>query len=241
MAQRKLQEVDASSIADVAFILLAFIIVITTLQKESGIPAVLPQKSDDITDPVITKEKNILKILVNKQDQLMIEDLWDKDLDDIKPMVIEFMTNPKESEDMPDLLNINEQVCLQNLQILKQQTDEGKNVEKKIAEWEDKLEAVKLVGAYKTLPKSATIAIQYDKGTTYGTYLGVRDRVMSGINELRNSLAKQKFGISYNELEAIRDEVKTEEDKAKIKAVREVYPQKIVKLPARNVTSAGGA
>lgn len=237
MAQRKLQEVDASSIADVAFILLAFIIVITTLQKEEGIPAVLPQKNtNDETPPVITRERNILKILVNSQDQLMIEDQWDKSLDDIKDVVIEFMTNPANVENMPEMVEINEQLCLGNLQALKQQAQEGTtNVSGKIADWEGKLEAVKLLGTFKTLPKSATIAIQYDKGTTYGTYLGVRDRVMSGINELRNQKSKEKFGISYNELEAIREEVKTDEDKARIKAIREVYPQKIVKLPARNV------
>ena len=49
MSRRKQQGVDASSIADIAFILLAFIIIATTLEKESGLPAVLPQKRDNPT------------------------------------------------------------------------------------------------------------------------------------------------------------------------------------------------
>ena len=72
MAQRKLQEVDASSIADVAFILLAFIIIITTLQKEEGIPAVLPQKRDDtVKEPPIIKKRNIRSTSLRHHDHII--------------------------------------------------------------------------------------------------------------------------------------------------------------------------
>lgn len=236
-SKRKISEVDASSIADIAFILLAFIIVVTTLQEEEGIPAVLPQKRD-ITDPPtnIVKEKNILEILVNKSNQLMIEKQWDKSMDDIKPMVMEFMTNPQGREDLPELEVVDKGTCQQQIAILTKIIEGGDNsVSDDLKEWQDRLDAVKLLGTYKTLPKPATIALQYDKGTSYGTYLNVRDKIMAGINQLRDDKCIEKFGISYNALENIRDEVKTEEDKAKIKAIREVYPQKIIKLPARNV------
>lgn len=242
MANRKPQEVDASSIADIAFILLAFIIIATTLEKEEGIPAVLPQKRDtEVEKPPIVKQRNILEILVNKNDQLMIEGEWDKRIEDIKPIVMDFMTNPTNSEDYPELDVIDRPKCQEQIAIYKKLMEEAKdpkskgNYKDKMEDWEGKYETVKLIGSYKTLPKSATIAIQYDKGTTYGTYLGVRDQVMSGINELRNRKCKEVFGVSYNELESIREEVLTEENKAQIKAIREVYPQKIIKLPARNV------
>lgn len=236
-SKRKIQEVDASSIADIAFILLAFIIVVTTLQEEEGIPAVLPQKRDieNPTPPVI-KKKNILEILVNKDNQLMIENQWDKSMDDIKPMVMEFMTNPNKSEDLPELVEVNQAICQQQIQLLEKLVEGGDtDKQKKLDEWKDKLAAVKLLGPYKTLPKAATVALQYDKGTSYGTYLGVRDEIMKGINELRDEKCLEAFGISYKALDGLRAEVKTEEDKAKISAIREVYPQKIIKLPARNV------
>lgn len=240
MARRKLQEVDASSIADIAFILLAFIIIATTLEKESGLPAVLPQKTENNLDKPEVNERNILEVLVNKDDKLMIEGQWGKGLDDIGDFVKEFMTNPNDSESLPRMDEVTEAVCNQKLAILKANLeaaplkDKG-IIQKDIDKWLAKREAVKLVGSYRTVNKAATIAIQYDKSTTYGTYLTVRDKIMTGLNELRDELALRKFGTSYGMLESIRAEVKTEEDKAKIKAIRQVFPQKIIKLPAKNV------
>lgn len=240
MARRKLQEVDASSIADIAFILLAFIIIATTLEKESGLPAVLPQKRDNKVDPPKANERNILEILVNSNDQLMIEGEWDKEVEDIKGVVKTFMENPDNLENMPRMEEVSEALCRQKIGELMAQIKVASIAEKGILnkakeKWEDKLEATKLVGTYRTVNKAATIAIQYDKSTSYGTYLTVRDKIMSGLNELRDELATEKFGISYGALESIRTEVKTEEDKAKIRAIRQVYPQKIIKLPAKNV------
>ncbi len=241
MARRKLQEVDASSIADIAFILLAFIIIATTLEKESGLPAVLPQKTDkDQIKPPEVNERNILEILVNKDNRLMIEKEWDKTPDDINEYVVEFMTNPENSEALPRMDEVNEQICKQNIAILKSNYEAASLIEKgnitsQIEKWEAKLEAVKLVGPYRTVNKAATIAIQYDKSTSYGTYLAVRDKIMSGLNSLRDDLAMEKFGVKYGDLERIRANKKTDEDKAMIKAIRQVYPQKIIKLPAKNV------
>ncbi|MEN8928037.1 MAG: biopolymer transporter ExbD [Flavobacteriales bacterium] len=241
MSRRKQQGVDASSIADIAFILLAFIIIATTLEKESGLPAVLPQKRDNTMEkPPEINEKNILEILINKEDQLLIEGEWDKTLDDIVDVVKEFMTNPEDSESLPRMDVVSEDVCMQNIAILKANKETAKGialgiVNDQLKQWETKLDAVKLVGTYRTVNKAATIAIQYDKATTYGKYIGVRDKIMSGLNELRDEKAMEAFGVTYSSLESIRAEVKTEEDKAKIKAIRQVYPQKIIKLPPKAV------
>ena len=240
MSRRKQQGVDASSIADIAFILLAFIIIATTLEKESGLPAVLPQKRDTQIDPPEINDKNILEILINKEDQLLIEGEWDKTLDDIVDVVKEFMTNPTDADNLPRIDVVSEEECLKNIAILKanKQTAKGTAlgiVNEQIKKWETKLEAVKLVGTYRTVNKAATIAIQYDKATTYGKYIGVRDKIMTGLNQLRDEKAMEAFGVTYSSLESIRAEVKTEEDKAKIKAIRQVYPQKIIKLPPKEV------
>lgn len=241
MARRKLQEVDASSIADIAFILLAFIIIATTLEKESGLPAVLPQKRDIEVEPPKANERNILEILVNSKDQLMIEKEWNKSLDDINGVVKTFMANPQDLDNMPVMVTVTKAECRAEIGRLQAEMEATKSLEDKaiikeqINQWTGKLKATELVGNYRTINPTATIAIQYDKGTSYGQYLSVRDKIMSGINELRDELAMKNFGISYAALESIREEVKTEEDKEKIKAVREVYPQKIIKLPAKNV------
>ena len=173
MARRKLQEVDASSIADIAFILLAFIIIATTLEKESGLPAVLPQKSENNEIKPEVNERNILEILVNKDDQLMIEKQWGKGLDDIGGYVKEFMTNPTNSEFLPRMEEITEALCKTNLGILKVRMKEAKSAYQKsqIAgdqkKWEAKLEATKLIGSFRVVNKAATIAIAEHKGPVY--------------------------------------------------------------------------
>jgi len=238
MARRKLQEVDASSIADIAFILLAFIIIATTLEKESGLPAILPRKSETEAKPPVN-ERNLLEILVNKNDEILIEKQWGS-IEDIPDFVKKFMTNPNSSPDLPDIDYIDETKCKTQLGMLKANYDaadyDGKGkIQKEINKWTAKLDAVKLVGPYSTVNKQATIAIQYDKSTSYGIYLEVRDKIMQGLNELRDEKSLAKFNISYAQLQAKRIEIKTDEDKAMIKAIRQVYPQRIIKLPAKNV------
>lgn len=243
MAQKKIQEVDASSIADVAFILLAFIIIITTLETESGVPATLPQKREiDALPPVTVKERNILEILVNKDDQLMIEQQWGKEVKDIKGMVKEFFTNKNDRDDLPSMDFVTKQICLEKIAYYEKlnEADPKKKYTKEVEKWQDKLSAVKLVGNYRTVNKFATVAIQYDKGTSYGKYVEVRDNVMSGLNELRNELSMKAFNEPYlvlfnTKLETFDgDPAALEAHKAKLKALREVFPQKIIKLPARN-------
>ena len=155
MSRRKQQGVDASSIADIAFILLAFIIIATTLEKESGLPAVLPQKRDtEAPKPPEINEKNILEILINKEDQLLIEGEWDKTLNDIVDVVKEFMTNPNDADDLPRMDVVSEEECLKNIAILKANKEAARGtalgiVNDQLKKWETKLDAVKLVGIYR--------------------------------------------------------------------------------------------
>ena len=114
--------------------------------------------------------------------------------------------------------------------ILKRFINDGKSHKKQeLKLWEERYEAFKLIGEYKTVNKEAIIGLEYDATASYGTYLSVRDELMNGINQLRDQLCLDKFGVSFTELKAKREAVKTAEDIARIKAVRTVYPQKIVK------------
>ena len=58
MAKRKAPEVNAGSMADIAFLLLIFFLVTTTIETDSGINRKLPPMEDQI-DPPIIREKNI--------------------------------------------------------------------------------------------------------------------------------------------------------------------------------------
>lgn len=73
MAKRAAPEVNAGSMADIAFLLLIFFLVTTTIPKDSGITRKLPPIEESEED-VIIKQKNIFTVLINKNDQLLVED-----------------------------------------------------------------------------------------------------------------------------------------------------------------------
>ena len=73
MAKRSAPEVNAGSMADIAFLLLIFFLVTTTIETDSGLNRKLPP-IDEIEDPPIIKEKNIFTVVVNKNNQLLAEE-----------------------------------------------------------------------------------------------------------------------------------------------------------------------
>lgn len=68
-------EVNAGSMADIAFLLLIFFLVTTTIDTDKGISIRLPPmpEVDQPIDNVKLKERNVLKVLVNAGDQLLVD------------------------------------------------------------------------------------------------------------------------------------------------------------------------
>ncbi len=73
MAKRAAPEVNAGSMADIAFLLLIFFLVTTTIETDSGLNRKLPPIEENEED-VIIKEKNIFTVLISKDNQLLVED-----------------------------------------------------------------------------------------------------------------------------------------------------------------------
>ena len=90
MAKRSAPEVNAGSMADIAFLLLIFFLVTTTIEKDSGINRKLPPMEE--IDPPIIKQKNIFTVLLNGKDQLLVEDEL-MDLEELREAAIEFLDN----------------------------------------------------------------------------------------------------------------------------------------------------
>ena len=67
-------EIPTASMADIAFLLLIFFLVVSTIDVDTGIGMTLPPKLDEEQEPPPVKERNILKILVNAQGQVLLED-----------------------------------------------------------------------------------------------------------------------------------------------------------------------
>lgn len=63
-----------SSMADIAFLLLIFFLVTTTIDVDTGIGMTLPPKLEENQEPPPVRERNMLKILVNAQGQVLLED-----------------------------------------------------------------------------------------------------------------------------------------------------------------------
>jgi biopolymer transport protein ExbD len=72
--KRELPEINASSMADIAFLLLIFFLVTTTIDTDAGMLVRLPQWSDEPPPPPEkSNQRNVLEILVNQYDQLLVE------------------------------------------------------------------------------------------------------------------------------------------------------------------------
>ena len=78
-SRRPLQEINSSSMADIAFLLLVFFLVTTTISMDKGISLVLPAEGNELE----VNKKNIVNILVNESGKVLIDD---------KPILIKNMS-----------------------------------------------------------------------------------------------------------------------------------------------------
>ncbi len=103
-SRRGKNEINAGSMADIAFLLLIFFLVTTTFPNDRGILFTLPPKPDpNQPPPDITKnDRNIFKILVNSNDQLLVEDEPVTDISIIKNEVKEFVLNNGRNPSLSD-------------------------------------------------------------------------------------------------------------------------------------------
>ncbi len=90
MSRKQLPEINAGSMADIAFLLLIFFLVTTTLQVDAGIARKIPKKQE--TPPIDINERNILEVTINKNNQLFIDGNVVK-ISELKQIAIDFIDN----------------------------------------------------------------------------------------------------------------------------------------------------
>jgi len=102
MARRPLQEINAGSMADIAFLLLIFFLVTTTMSTNTGMQRKLPPMPEEQDEQEIEmNERNVMVVLVNKDNNIaikgrpiLLKDVYDKTRD--------FFLNPNNDENLPD-------------------------------------------------------------------------------------------------------------------------------------------
>lgn len=88
---RETPEINGSSLADIAFLLLIFFLVVTTIDVDTGIGLVLPPIPDDIEPPPV-RERNLMNILVNAQGMVLINE-QPSAIAEVKQRVKDFVDN----------------------------------------------------------------------------------------------------------------------------------------------------
>jgi biopolymer transport protein ExbD len=101
MAKRSTPELSTSSMADIAFLLLTFFLLTTTMDQNIGMPRRLPPILEDQPEDVKVNKRNILQVHVNSFDKLLVNG---KPMEVIllKDEVRTFISNPNNEEDKPE-------------------------------------------------------------------------------------------------------------------------------------------
>ncbi len=249
MARRETPEINAGSMADIAFLLLVFFLMVTTIESESGILRQLPPLPEENVDPPKVKERDVFVVLVNMNDDLLVENEL-MDIDELKDAAKKFLVangvfrDAAENENYPIRTWVRKseiekpyqesKARLAALEADANATEDQKKAEKKTMEkLRKKLKAIELFGKeYKELPGSALISMQTNNNTTYKRYLQVQNELQAAIGELRDELALEYFGKTYKELNEEYEKNRNNDEvakplKDKLYAIQAVYPSRI--------------
>ena len=89
-AKRGAPEINASSMADIAFLLLVFFLVTTTIDQDKGLIHKLPAWTTEIPPDAKINDREVLEILVNSQNQLLVEDDY---IEKLRSIAVQHLSN----------------------------------------------------------------------------------------------------------------------------------------------------
>jgi biopolymer transport protein ExbD len=207
MAKRELQEVNAGSMADIAFLLLIFFLVATTMDVDTGLTRLLPPIPEEEEEvEVQVKQRNVLVVLINRNDQLMVRGEFGTRVDELKDITMEFFTNPANDPDLP---------------------------EKEDAEIQFPPGSSPLIppdGMWRGKVSKGVISLQNDRSTTYKQYLMVQNELVAAVNQLRQDFCKLYFDKDFDDLN-----MNSPNEKEIAEAIRQVYKMNISEAEPKNI------
>jgi biopolymer transport protein ExbD len=100
---KKIPEIPSASLADIAFMLLIFFLVTTTMDVDSGLERRLPQwvPPEQLDEDQQIKERNVFVVLVNRNNDLLVEGEY-ANIGNLRERAKEFMANPYDDETLPE-------------------------------------------------------------------------------------------------------------------------------------------
>lgn len=98
---RKAPEVNAGSMADIAFLLLIFFLVTTTIDVDKGVLVKLPPWSEEEPETLDMKTRNVYSVLVNADNQLLVRG-EPQSVKTLRDNAKEFIMNPSRRDDMAE-------------------------------------------------------------------------------------------------------------------------------------------
>ena len=193
--KRKVPGLNGSSLADISFILLIFFLVTTSMDTDTGLARRLPPPPDpnQLEEDVKVKGRNVLVVSVNMNNEIMYyygDESKRVTVMDVKP---------------------------EDLRAVAKEFIANPENKPNMPEFHPADPPLPLLGAY-PVTKNHIISVQTDRSTSYDVYFQIQNELMAAYNELRDELAREKFGKYYRHLDPESDEAL---------AIRGVYPLKI--------------
>lgn len=256
MAKREIPEINAGSMADIAFLLLIFFLVTTTMDKDKAYVRDIPKKVEiTVTEPVIVEERNICAIQANSKNQLMVRGELMENPDEISDRVVEFYTTNELKNDpknnFPMYSRVGMSTIDDNIRQAEEQAEAVENTPdasqdiidfkwKQVEEWENKKAALLLYGRSE-LPEihfQAHVRIEVQKETAYELFAKIHSECREAIYELRDKASKDIFGESYGAITKRYDlnesdsqkQKESAADKAKLDLLAILYPDRFIEV-----------
>ena len=174
--KRKTPGINGSSSADIAFMLLIFFLVTTSMDTDKGLKRRLPPMApkQEKQQEVEINDRNIMRLLVNRADEIVIsrkdaagiDQLIPVKLEDLKDYAVEFIMNPDNKPFLPE----------------REQRD------------------IPGLGTRTVITTGYAISIKNEVETSYQQYVNVQNELIKAYNEVWNLFAKQNFGKDFEAL-----------------------------------------
>ena len=249
MARRGIPEINAGSMADIAFLLLIFFLVTTTMDKDQAYVRRIPKKieTDQVQIPPPIEERNICAIKANALNQLMFREEIMTNPDEISDRLIEFYTTNEKKNDpannFPMYSHITKSEIDAGLRAAEKDAEDTENtpgampeiIDYKwniVGEWETKKQAIELYGK-NSLPEihgQAHVRIEIQKATEYKLFAKIQSEIEEAIFELRDGAAMDVFGESYGTITRRYGMDKSVEDKEKLALLKILYPDRFIEV-----------